>query len=370
MSPPKSAVFLRNFVAKNQSFFDKSHEQFFYFVGMAGCLFAHISYFIMFYMLGVKEMVYFNIGSILFYIAMLIFVPVLKHERSLLLYFTELEIIAHASYATHIVGWAPDFGMFLLLIISAAFLVHGQRFYMPFIITFLAVGSYNYLKFTITETTGFKYFFEDNSILKTMHIINIFICSFVLVFTSASYLLQRESMEYKLREQNETFKRLASIDPLTQLFNRRAMNENIKAIRRESKSPDTSYVIGIGDIDNFKKINDTYGHDTGDKVLVYVAELFRELIPEKGYAARWGGEEFLFIIPDSAIGDGVEFTEKIHKALRAHVFDIDDCQFGVTMTFGVNTGLPAEKIDSVINRADERLYKGKNNGKNHTEFTD
>lgn len=76
-------------------------------------------------------------------------------------------------------------------------------------------------------------------------------------------------------------------------------------------------------------------------------------------ATRRGGEEFLFIIPDFDIGDGVEFTEKIHKALIAHVFDIADCQFGITMTFGVSTGLPVEKTDDIINRADERLYKGK-----------
>ncbi|WP_207645901.1 GGDEF domain-containing protein [Ruminococcus flavefaciens] len=321
-------------------------------------------------MLNIKEMMYFNIGSIAFYLATLIFVPILKNEKSLLIYLSDIEIIAHATYATHLLGWKPDFAMFLLLIIPATFLTQSRRFYIPFIITFISMGTYLYLKLTVTDDTVFKYVLEDAGTLRAMHMTNVFICVFIMVFSSAIFMLHREYMEFKLINQRETFKNLASIDPLTQLYNRRAMNENIRTIRRECPTPSTSYVIGIGDIDNFKRINDTYGHDIGDKVLVYVANLFISLIPKGGYAARWGGEEFLFVIPEATIKDGVEFTEKIHKSLRAHIFEIEDCEFGVTMTFGVNTGIQTDKIDSVITKADKRLYKGKNNGKNHTEFTD
>lgn len=366
----KSSEILREFVEDHQHFFDKTHEKTIYVIGLVSCLCAHISYFFIFHMLNIKEMMYFNIGSIAFYIVALIFVPILKNDKSMLLYLSDLEIIAHAAYATYLLGWKPDFGMFLLLIIPATFLTQGKRFYIPFIVTFISMAIYIYLKFVITDETVLKYPLEDAGMLRAMHMINVFIGAFVMLFASASYMLQREYMEYQLVSQRETFKNLASIDPLTQLYNRRAMNENIRTIRRECPTPSTSYVIGIGDIDNFKKINDTYGHDIGDKVLVYVANLFISLIPKGGYAARWGGEEFLFVIPEATIKDGVEFTEKIHKSLRAHIFEIEDCEFGVTMTFGVNTGIQTDKIDSVITKADKRLYKGKNNGKNHTEFTD
>ena len=319
---------------------------------------------------NIKEMMYFNIGSIAFYIVALIFVPILKNDKSMLLYLSDLEIIAHAAYATYLLGWKPDFGMFLLLIIPATFLTQGKRFYIPFIVTFISMAIYIYLKFIITDETVLKYPLEDAGMLRAMHMINVFIGAFVMLFASASYMLQREYMEYQLVSQRETFKNLASIDPLTQLYNRRAMNENIRSIRRRSRSPKSKYVIGIGDIDNFKKVNDTYGHDAGDKVLVYVSNLFISTIPDDGYAARWGGEEFLFIIPESSIEEGLAFTEKIHKSLRAHTFEIDDCEFGVTMTFGISVGIPVDKIDTVITKADKRLYKGKNNGKNHTEYTD
>jgi len=366
----KSSEILRDFVADHQQLFDKTHEKMVYIIGFSGCLCTHIFYLLMFQMLHVKELFYFNIASVAIYMTLLILTNVINTERNMLLYAADLEIIACAFYATYLLGWTPDYGMFLMLIIPSTFLTQAKRFYIPFIVTFIALFAYIYLKFTITDASDIKYHFDDESCMKALHIANIFVSTFVLLFTSVAYMLHREYMEFKLVDQRETFKKLASIDPLTNLYNRRAMNENIRAIRRNSISPRSQYVIGIGDIDNFKKINDTYGHDIGDKVLVYVSNLLISTIPDGGYAARWGGEEFLFIIPESNIDEGVAFTEKIHKSLRAHTFEIEDCLFGVTMTFGVSVGIPTDKIDSVITHADKRLYKGKNNGKNHTEYTD
>ena len=244
----KSSEILREFVEDHQHFFDKTHEKTIYVIGLVSCLCAHISYFFIFHMLNIKEMMYFNIGSIAFYIVALIFVPILKNDKSMLLYLSDLEIIAHAAYATYLLGWKPDFGMFLLLIIPATFLTQGKRFYIPFIVTFISMAIYIYLKFIITDETVLKYPLEDAGMLRAMHMINVFIGAFVMLFASASYMLQREYMEYQLVSQRETFKNLASIDPLTQLYNRRAMNENIRTIRRECPTPSTSYVIGIGDI--------------------------------------------------------------------------------------------------------------------------
>lgn len=366
----KGTDLLHDFVAGHQQLFDKTHEKTVYFIGFAGCLCMHIFYVLMFQMLHVKELFYFNIASIVLYIILIVLTHVVTFDRNTLLYAADIEIIVHATYASYLLGSTPDFEMMLLLMIPITFLTQSSRFYVPFIVTFLSMCCYIYLKYNIVDAEDFKYHFDDVSYMKALHAANIFISTFVLLFISSTYMLYRVYMEYQLINQRETFKRLASIDPLTNLYNRRAMNENIRAIRRNSASPRSKYVIGIGDIDNFKKINDTYGHDIGDKVLIYVSELLKNNIPKGGYAARWGGEEFLFVIPESNIENGVDFTEKIHTSLRAHLFDIEDCLFGVTMTFGVSEGIPTDKIDSVITHADKRLYKGKNNGKDHTEFTD
>lgn len=369
MDSQKSTYFLREFVADHKQLFDKPNQNLIYSFSNLSCICAHTAYLIMFYILGVKELFLVNIFSVLFYV-IIQFLIAFGKGGSHLVYIALIEIIIHAAFATHFLGWQPDFAMFFILIIPASFLIYTQKIYIPFLLSGVSMGLFLYYKITMDYNADVKYVFEDNGILKALQIMNAVIGVFVMLLAGVSNIFIREFKEYQIVEQREDFKKLASIDPLTNLYNRRAMNENIRNIRRRSRSPKSKYVIGIGDIDNFKRINDTYGHDAGDKVLVYVSNLFISTIPDDGYAARWGGEEFLFIIPESSIEEGLAFTEKIHKSLRAHTFEIDDCEFGVTMTFGISVGIPVDKIDTVITKADKRLYKGKNNGKNHTEYTD
>lgn len=370
MSTGRSSEMIREFVANNRKLFEESNEKFIYAIGLALCFLAHAAYLIMFIVLKVKEMLYFNIFSVVFYLALVILIMTLRKGKDILICAAATEIIVHAAMATYLMGWAPDFGILLIVLIPILFLMMKGKLLVPYIYSALAMGTFIWLRVRNIHHAGQKYEFNDNSIINALYILNALIGVLALVYTLTVYMLNRVDMEYRLTAQSEEFKKAASIDPLTQLFNRRAMNEKIREIRRNSVTPRSRYVIGIGDIDNFKKINDTYGHDTGDKVLVYVANLFISMIPEGGYAARWGGEEFLFVLPESQIVDGLDFTDQMHKSLRAHTFEIDDCLFGVTMTFGVSEGIPTDKIDTVITHADKRLYKGKNNGKNHTEYTD
>ena len=370
MSTSRSSEMIRDFVANNQKLFEETNERFIYAIGFALCLLAHTTYLIMFIILRVREMMYFNIFSVVFYLSLTILILILRKGQNILVYSAATEVIVHASLATYLMGWEPDFGILLLIIIPVLFLVMKGRLLVPYIFSALSMGMFIWLRVRKISNAELKYNFTSNKIIGSLYIFNAVVGVLAMVYILTVYMLKRVNMEYKLTAQSEEFKKAASIDPLTQLFNRRAMNEKIREIRRNSVTPRSRYVIGIGDIDNFKSINDTYGHDTGDKVLVYVANLFISLIPDGGYAARWGGEEFLFVLPESQIVDGLDFTDQLHKSLRAHTFEIDDCLFGVTMTFGVSEGIPTDKIDTVITHADKRLYKGKNNGKNHTEYTD
>ena len=110
--------------------------------------------------------------------------------------------------------------------------------------------------------------------------------------------------------------------------------------------------------------------DMGDVVLAKVANILAETLPEKGFASRWGGEEFLFVLPDADTEEGVKAADKILQHIRAEVFSAESENFSVTMTIGICEACPGELIDSIITRADQRLYKGKHNGKNHTEYED
>ena len=171
-------------------------------------------------------------------------------------------------------------------------------------------------------------------------------------------MLHREYMEFKLVDQRETFKKLASIDPLTNLYNRRAMNENIRAIRRNSVSPRSQYVIGIGDIDNFKKINDTFGHDTGDKILKDVADTLI-CIFDKDSVYRYGGDEFLVVKKCDDFDRFKQDVESVNTILSDKA--IEKSGKRISCTFGFiksNVSTPVDFID-LISKADKRLYEKK-----------
>ena len=340
-----------------------------YFFVLASCLAAHILYMILFAKAGVKNMVIFNIFSVSFYIICLFLIGKAKNKLNVA-YAALAEIIIHASVATACVGWIPDFGMFLLMIIPIAFLMPNKNKKAPFVVMFVSILLYGALKYLYRDTSFTIYNIDNTAYATVFYIIHIFIGSFVLVYSTTIYTFMNRYTESMLRVQNEQLKIMASVDPLTKLSNRRAMSKSLTEICENSRNTGRHYVIGIGDIDNFKNVNDTYGHDFGDCVLSTVADVIADTLPQNGCAARWGGEEFLFVIPDEVLENGLALSDRIIRSISEHRFTKGETAFFVTMTIGICEGAPEDIIDKVISHADKRLYKGKRNGKNHTEYTD
>lgn len=151
-------------------------------------------------------------------------------------------------------------------------------------------------------------------------------------------------------------------DPLTGLSNRRAADRRLKQIVRKYEEQGTPFCIAIGDIDFFKKVNDTYGHEAGDLILKNVSDKLREHMRTYGFAARWGGEEFLLVFDHSNISEAHVILEKLAKSIRAMDSFYEDQVIKVTMTIGLIAG-DTTNIDDLINRADENLYEGKQGGR-------
>lgn len=340
-----------------------------YCIVLVACLGAHVLYLILFAVNGVREMVIFNVFSVLFYAGTVWLIRIVKNKISVV-YAALAEIILHATYATRCVGWLPDFGMFLLMIIPIVFLMPNKNRNVPFIFLFVSTFLYGMLRFRYGSPGSSLYELDARTAGNLFYIINILIGIFVMVYATSIYTIMNRYTECKLRVQTEQLRILASVDPLTHLNNRRAMNEHLRQLCTESRSDGKHYVIGLGDIDNFKRVNDTYGHDYGDTVLEAAARILTECIPENGFAARWGGEEFLFVIPDADVHKGFECAEQIISTLRTHRFAKGEREFYVTMTFGVCEGVPDDDVSHIITCADKRLYKGKMCGKNHAEYTD
>lgn len=185
------------------------------------------------------------------------------------------------------------------------------------------------------------------------------ISAIMIIFTKDA-----QKMEQKLVRYNEKLQKIASLDPLTGLWNRWSMWEYIRAVEHDYETGNAEFVsIAIADIDFFKKINDTYGHDAGDEVLKAVAELFKDKMKTCGRVCRWGGEEFLFVFygrnGDAAYDALQEIYDEIHRLTVSY----ENEEIRITVTFGLEEYDKNDGMETAIRRADEKLYQGKESGR-------
>lgn len=151
-------------------------------------------------------------------------------------------------------------------------------------------------------------------------------------------------------------------DSLTDLYNRRYCNQNLKNLSEQYIKTGEPYTLAIADIDFFKKVNDTYGHTAGDEVLVSVAQIMKKSMAGKGFAARWGGEEFLLVYTGCDMETTLTYLEMLVEAIREMCVEYDDKAIKITISIGVTTG-NGDSVDKVLCTADNRLYHAKKEGR-------
>lgn len=183
---------------------------------------------------------------------------------------------------------------------------------------------------------------------------------------------ERKTVEAALRESEERFRRLSITDPLTGLYNRRHFFEIAEMETERAHRYGSCLSLCLFDIDSFKSINDTQGHDAGDIVLRMIADTSRKEARRIDVVARYGGEEFIVAFPETGIGEAGIVAERIRKAVEETRLPCGDGALCVTASFGVAVFDPAaldgrtyaESLQAVIRQADEALYRAKNSGKN------
>ena len=197
------------------------------------------------------------------------------------------------------------------------------------------------------------------------HDFSCFAIMFSIVFAVSliSYIFSKQSqkLENKLIEYNKKLEEKANTDPLTSLYNRAKAVDILN--RLVARSSTEIFSICICDIDFFKRVNDTYGHDVGDLVLKNIASIFVEKLENKGYCARWGGEEFLLMFPDTNGDTANDELFAIREAIKESSVNAGDKEVKVTMTFGLTEFNRNQSIDENIKDADNKLYMGKQNGR-------
>ena len=171
----------------------------------------------------------------------------------------------------------------------------------------------------------------------------------------------------ELKKEEEKLKFLASIDSMTKLFNRRHFYEISEPILNLAKRNNMPISVMMLDVDNFKKINDTYGHKIGDDVLIKLADKLQKTNRKSDIIARWGGEEFLILLPETDLKGACKIAEKIRRTIEnLSIKTIDNKNLNFTLSIGVYQCKDKANIslDNLIQKVDTALYKAKKNGKN------
>ena len=184
--------------------------------------------------------------------------------------------------------------------------------------------------------------------------------------------LKIKNLQDELRSANARLAELSVTDPLTHVNNRRHLfeileKEFVRALRYNS-----NLAFVMADIDHFKKVNDQYGHQVGDLVLIEVANLIREELRKPDVLGRYGGEEFGIILPETHLQGAWVVAERFRMRIAEHEFISDDSPIPVTISLGV-ASFPESRVrslDELVKAADDSLYIAKNNGRNRTEINE
>jgi diguanylate cyclase (GGDEF)-like protein len=172
----------------------------------------------------------------------------------------------------------------------------------------------------------------------------------------------------RLEKELEEARKDSKEDFLTKLYNRRALDEFLEFKEAEYKRYDRNYAIVMFDLDNFKKVNDTFGHEAGDAVLSAFGKILKKEARSVDIVGRYGGEEFLALLSDTDTQGGVVFAEKVRKHVERAKMMYKRKEIPVTVSAGVSERKKHVSLQATINSADEYLYLAKKNGRNRVEY--
>lgn len=350
----------------------------------------HLTFLIFFERFKVMPMMYFNIGSVIFYLTgglLLLRKFFLKHYMIwIVAIFVEINV--HAVLCTLLLGVDTCFVLYPIVVlpICTYFLFlqkDRKKTFLQTIIIFVIVT----LTVTAAAVALTEYFGgtiptsiavlsrKERMILRS---VNIFFSAVILYGFTLLFYMEISRLMGELRESTEKLKYTATHDALTGLTNRRSFWDYFDSLCNDCKH----YNIAMGDLDSFKKINDTYGHGCGDLVLRSVADIINDSTMDNEIACRWGGEEMVMVFIGER-SDALTRLEEIRKKIEALSLNYEGLNVHVTMTFGFadseeikramsdceeNDNIdPSSKrygMESLISMADKRLYTGKGSGKN------
>ncbi len=323
------------------------------FIGRVALLAAGVDaiYFLFFLVLDSPILAWINVFSVALYLGAYALVKRRRlHLAALLIW---LEAFPHAAFGTMMLGWESGFHYLLLMFIPSVVMTATRRRQQLFVSTLLA---FLILLDVASRVWGPLAPIPQAGLL-ALKWLNLSI--FVIMFSALAAYYRQKIMQAERR-----LKVLATVDALTGLNNRRQFESDAQAhIARFERSGVVSSLV-ITDIDFFKHINDTVGHEGGDRVLVAIGQLFKRELREVDSLARWGGEEFVFLMHDTDLAQALEVTERIRRDVEVNSVSLQAADVRCTMSFGVTQLVTGDSLESALARADRALYLSKTQGRN------
>ena len=316
------------------------------------CLCVHVFNVFLFWKFGLFPLVVLNAASSAIYV---IFLTIFKNEN-LRISFAYFEIIFFSAMTELISGGHLGTLTFVIGMVAVIFFMlpysNRKKHIYQLIGAMLAVA--------ISLISVFNYsLYPELMDLVLLHssfvkVLNLIITLFSLFYLTNLYLVElkttREKLDYNINH-----------DVLTGLYNRRFFEGIMK---RSKEEKETSYSVAMLDVDDFKKINDTYGHETGDRVLAAVSKCIESCLPENAVAVRWGGEEFVLYLPQVDSAQALDVLNDFRAKLSEQEIYHKGTRVVITATIGLSTGENIADYEEYIRQADEKLYWGKKHGKN------
>lgn len=312
----------------------------------------HLAFALFFQSVGAAGLTYYNVGSVIFYAAAPL---LLRRYVAVAFALVSVEVVAHAWFAVHVIGWNSGFQYYLFVVAPLAFFnprwpVMAKGIHLSAV--FLAYLAMNYWCADHAPSIVLA-----TMTLRTVNEINVIGSLVFLAFFAHFYSKIAHVAEHRLEQ-------MATTDMLTGLHNRRHLvriAHHELARHRRSGRPVALVML---DIDDFKAVNDEYGHECGDFVLRAAAARLRESMREQDQLARWGGEEFVILLPETDRDGARGVAEKLRAAVAATPVEFTGRNIDVRMTAGVCLIDPHEAFDSALSRADRAMLEGKRAGKN------
>ena len=259
-------------------------------------------------------------------------------------------------------GWNSGFYFYLLIIGPLLFLHPNGSLRIK--ISMSALSAIHLIVLSQIFSDGSSLYPLSPALLALGHFANVMALYVILAYFIFIYSWAAKQSEKRLKELSSQWENLASKDMLTGLYNRRAMTDFLSEEVSRVNRGDKSFTLAMVDIDKFKSVNDTYGHQAGDEVIKTIADQMSGHFRHHDMIARWGGEEFMIAFPETSLKSAASIADGLRKKIAKTKINADGHVIKATITIGLAIYKIEDGLDACINAADQALYFGKEAGRN------